>query len=129
MEVISAAKIGPKEVAKPSEMTCGMRIGKDGVGRAFGQRGQGPPLLAAPGRARAHKTLNLLQSAIGVFKNEGRVSRAPYIAGRREASDVLLPRQSPWEHGGGYIYIYICVNNVLTTALKYCYTQATELRR
>ena len=53
-------------------------------------------------RARAHKTLDLLQSAIGVFKIEVQISRAPYIAGKREASDVLLPRQSPWEHGGGF---------------------------
>ena len=52
--------------------------------------------------ARAHKTLDLLQSAIGVFKIEVQISRAPYIAGKREASDVLLPRQSPWEHGGGF---------------------------
>ena len=55
-----------------------------------------------PQGARAHKTLDLLQSAIGVFKIEVQISRAPYIAGKREASDVLLPRQSPWEHGGGY---------------------------
>ena len=52
-------------------------------------------------RARAHKTFDWLQSAIGVLKIEAPISRAPYIAGKREASDVLLPRQSPWEHGGG----------------------------
>ena len=56
-------------------------------------------------RARAHKTLDLLQSAIGVFKIEARISRAPYIAGKREASDVLRPRQSAWEHGGGSLHI------------------------
>ena len=54
-------------------------------------------------RVRAHKTLDLLQSAIGVFKIEDRISRPPYIAEKREASDVLLPRQSPWEHGGGLL--------------------------
>ena len=55
-----------------------------------------------PQGARAHKTLDLLQSALVVFKIDVQISRAPYIAGKREASDVLLPRQSPWEHGGGF---------------------------
>ena len=57
-------------------MASGMIGDKRCVGSAWGWRGQGCPLFSAQG-ARAHKTLNLLQSAIGVFKIEGRVSGAP----------------------------------------------------
>ena len=83
-------------------MASGMIGDKRCVGSAWAWRGQGSQLFTPPGPSRAHKTPNLFQSAIGVFKIEGRVSRAPYIAGKREASDVLLTRQSPWDHGGGY---------------------------
>ena len=102
LEAISAPKLGPEEIPKPSEMQSGMIGGKRCVGSALGRRGQGSPLFY-PNRVRAHKALDLLQSATGVFKIQGRISRATCIVGKREASDVLLPRQSPWEHGGGSV--------------------------
>ena len=45
-------------------------LGRDPQGRVA-------EFLGARARARAHKTLDLLQSAIGVFKNESRVSGVP----------------------------------------------------
>ena len=76
-----------------------MRNYPDTLGR--GPEGSDPHFLE--NRARAHKTQDLLQSAIGVFKIEDRSSGPSYIAEKQEASDVLLPRQSPWEHGGGSV--------------------------
>ena len=57
-------------------MASGMNGDKSCVGSGWGCRGQGSALFAEEG-ARAHKTLDWLQSAIGVFKIEGQVSRAP----------------------------------------------------
>ena len=57
MEAISAAKIGPEEVAKSSGMASGMRVEKHCVGSAFGWRGQGVNLFAAAGRARTKRSI------------------------------------------------------------------------
>ena len=60
--------------------------------------GENRAALSLPPGVRAHKALIMLQSAVQVIKIEALVSRPSYIvlAGKREASPVLLPRQSPW---------------------------------
>ena len=89
----------PKSVPKKSrshlEAYCLLHDAEVSRFPRWGPRGQGCQVFRDQG-VRAHKTLDLLQSAIGVVKIEVQISRAPYIAGKREASDVLLPRWSTW---------------------------------